>query len=483
MRSAARMKGGPARPLAWLGSGLALAAVCLAAGAAPAAADPGPPHINHLFVIVLENENAENTFGAVPPAPYLGTTMRNAGAFIPNYNGIGHQSLDNYLALVSGQPPNLATQADCLLYTEMTPLMTNSDGVAVGQGCVFPRSVQTVANQLENSGHSWRGYMQDMANSVSAGEPATCRHPTLNGQDTTQSARPTDQYAARHDPFVYFHSIIDYATCQRNVVDLANLPEDLKKEATTPEYDFITPDLCADGHDATCADPTAPGGFAGINAFLSHWVPLIEASPAYRDHGAILVTFDESESGAESCCNEPIGPNTFNNGGPQPGNGGGKVGAVVVSPCVRPGTVTQVPYNHYSTLRWTEDNFGLAHLADAGTEGLAPFGTDVFSKPSCETAEEEAQARANAKTRLQVRPRRTPQGRQRVFRFRLVSDVPACSVGAAVRFAGHRAKSNRSGRAHLKARPRRAGRLVAVARPAGCPLAKARVRVLSRRGG
>src|SRR6478609_755822 len=119
--------------------------------------------------------------------------------------------------------------------------------------------------------------MQDMGNSVASGAPQTCRHPALGAADDTQKARPGDQYAARHDPFVYFHSIIDSAACRRNVVDLRALPGDLGSEATTPDYSFITPDLCADGHDETCPDGTSPGGYAGIDAFLREWVPRIKA--------------------------------------------------------------------------------------------------------------------------------------------------------------------------------------------------------------
>jgi hypothetical protein len=97
----------------------------------------------------------------------------------------------------------------------------------------------------------------------------------------------------------------------------------------------------------------------------------------------ILVTFDESSSGAASCCGEKNGPNTIDNGGPGVGAGGGRVGAVAVSPCIRPGTVTHVAYNHYSLLRWVEDDFGLAHLADAASPGLSSFGADLLDRPGC----------------------------------------------------------------------------------------------------
>ena len=437
----------------------------------------GVPQIKHLFVIVLENENAEATFGANPPAPYLGTTLREDGAYIPNYYGIGHVSLDNYIAMVSGQPPNPQTQSDCQIYTEMLPGTQREDGVALGQGCVFPRGVRTIANQLENSGLRWRGYMQDMANSVPAGEPATCRHPAIGAIDPTQKARAADQYAVRHNPFVYFHSIIDFPTCGENDVDLERLPADLASASATPDYAFITPDLCSDGHDETCANPALPGGFAGIDAFLREWVPRIEASAAYHDQGAILVTFDESASGADSCCNEPTGPNTPNNGGPDLGSGGGRVGAVMISPCIKPGTVTQTPYNHYSFLRWAEDDFGLSHLAYAGTAGLKTFGSDVFTRPGCDPEAASAAKKANAWTRLRVRPHKAFRGEEHRFHFLLRSNVAACRRNALVKFAGHRARTDGHGQALIQVRPHHSGRLIATARAPGCERAVARVRV------
>lgn len=438
----------------------------------------GVPQIKHLFVIVLENENAETSFGPNSPAPYLGTTLREAGVFIPNYYGIGHESLDNYIAMVSGQPPNPQTQSDCQFYTEMLPGTLREDGVALGQGCVFPRGVRTVANQLEGAGLSWRGYMQDMANAVPEGEPASCRHPAIGTIDPTQKARAADQYAARHNPFVYFHSIIDFPTCQENDVDLNRLPADLSNASATPNYALITPDLCSDGHDETCANPALPGGYAGIEAFLREWVPRIEASVAYRDQGAIFITFDESASGAQSCCNEPAGPNTPNNGGPEYGNGGGRVGAVMLSPCIEPGTVTQAPYNHYAFLRWSEDDFGLPHLAYAGAAGLKPFGSDVFTKPGCDPAIQRVEERENARVRLRVRPRRVVAGRTRTYRFRVLSNVPVCRSNVKVNFAGGSTRTNAHGRAHMRLRISLPGKRFAYALPKGCPRAKVGVRIV-----
>ena len=350
---------------------------CLGAfGAAPAAG--APPPIRHVFVIVLENKGFSETFGANSQAPYLSNTLTAQGQLIANYYGVAHLSLPNYIAMVSGQAPNPITQSDCQFYMDMVPGTIGADGQAFGQGCVYPSPVKTVADQLRAKGLTWRGYLEDMGNSAT--EPKTCRHPALNSQDKTQSAKVGDQYAARHNPFVYFHSIIDdTANCNANVVPLDRLPGDLASTQSTPNYSFITPNLCDDGHDSPCVDGR-PGGLVSSDAFLRTWVPRILASPAFRQDGLLLVTFDEAETGdATACCDEQPGPNTPNPGATTAGPGGGKIGAVALSPWVRPGSINAHPYNHYGFLRSVEDIFGLSHLGYAGRAGLDAFGQDVYN--------------------------------------------------------------------------------------------------------
>src|SRR5262249_22066437 len=162
------------------------------------------------------------------------------------------------------------------------------------------------------------------------------------------------------DPFMYFHSIIDEPSCADHVVDLAALAPDLADAATTPNLVFITPDLCDDGHDAPCVDGR-PGGLTSADAFLQVVVPEILASAAYQQDGLLVITSDEAEVGdpasAAACCGEVPGPNS-----PLPGiegPGGGRVGAVVLSRFVEPGTTNHTPYNHYALLRTIEDVFGL----------------------------------------------------------------------------------------------------------------------------
>jgi hypothetical protein len=346
--------------------------------AAVPAARAAPPPIKHVFTIVLENHDYGDTFGKDSKAPYLAQTLVSKGQLLTHYYGTGHLSLDNYIAMVSGQGPNPQTQADCQLYTDFapSPAVIGADGQAMGSGCVYPAAVKTVADQLTAKKLTWGGYMEDMGNTPT--EAQSCRHPALNSRDGTQSAKKGDQYAARHNPFVYFHSIIDSPDCAARDVPLDRLPTTLAAD-DVPNYVFITPNLCNDGHDAPCVDG-APGGLEGINSFLAKWVPLILGSRAYQDGGLLVVTFDESESGAESCCVDDA-PNTPNAGGTSSGPGGGRIGAVLLSPYIKPGTTNDTPYNHYSLLRSVEDIFGLAPLGFAGRS--TGFGADVYNGPTC----------------------------------------------------------------------------------------------------
>jgi len=244
--------------------------------------------------------------------------------------------------------------------------------------------VKTLADQLEAAKLTWKGYMEDMGNNP-ARESATCGHVPPGAEERTSRATVNDKYAAKHDPFVYFHSIIDdQSRCDAHVVNLDQLPTDLRSVATTPNYSLITPNLCNDGHDAHCVDGGL-GGFQAIYAFLQKWVPLVMNSPAFQKDGLLIITFDESDSigddAATACCAEQGLP-----GAEQPagvtGPGGGRIGAVLLSPFIEPGTVSTVSYNHYSTLRYVEDTFGLAHLGYAGQKGLKVFGSDVFTRPA-----------------------------------------------------------------------------------------------------
>ena len=296
----------PIRPLL-LPAILALsAAATLAPGplyAGPQQAGEGAaaPPIRHVFVVVLENKGFDETFGAASPAPYLARTLAGEGVLLEQYYGTTHYSLGNYLAMISGQAGTVETRADCETFADFTASGTTQDGQVIGRGCVYPASVLTLPNQLAEAGKSWRAYMEDMGNDPQR-ESVTCGHAALGARDPTQHAEAPsasvplgDQYAARHNPFVYFHAIIDSPTCAANVVNLERLRHDLKSAKRTPNFVFISPNLCNDGHDAPCRNGE-PGGLRSADAFLRKWVPIIVASPAYRRDGLLLITFDEGDA-------------------------------------------------------------------------------------------------------------------------------------------------------------------------------------------
>src|ERR1700687_5547577 len=133
---------------------------------APAAGSAGLPHIKHVFVIVLENEAHDTAFGPGSKAPYLATQLTAMGQHLDQYYGIGHNSLDNYVAMISGQAPNPSTQADCPVFLDSVATVPGPNGQAGGALCVYPASVPTVAGQLTAQGLTWKGYMEDMANSA-----------------------------------------------------------------------------------------------------------------------------------------------------------------------------------------------------------------------------------------------------------------------------------------------------------------------------
>jgi hypothetical protein len=361
--------------------------------AVTAAGGVANPPVGHVFVIALENESATSTFGNPAADPYLASTLTSEGAYLPDYYATGHASNDNYVAMVSGQPANLLNQTDCVDYVNFVGVVHS--GVAQGLGCVYPASVATIGTQLSQAGLTWKGYEEDMGN-VATREAAACGHPALNTIDHTQKAAPGDGYATRHDPFVYFHSVIDdQASCNAHVVALGSptgampasalpgetgLATDLQSVATTPNFSFITPNLCDDGHDYPCTNqPSGASALADVDSFLRTWVPLITSSPAFKQDGLLEITFDEgAESDTASCCGE-----TPSVGSPLPGltgPGGGVVGAVLLSPYIAPGTTSTVAYNHFSALASFESMFGVSRLGEA-QQATQTFGADVFTDP------------------------------------------------------------------------------------------------------
>jgi phosphatidylinositol-3-phosphatase len=358
--------------------------------------------IRHVWIIELENTSFPTAFAHPATDPELARVLPSKGALLTHYYGIGHDSLDNYIAEISGQAPDYQTGQDCeyfspfLAFGGETFSGFTKYGQLSGDGCVYPSYVPTIASELTARRLTWKSYNQQMGvnakrdgTTMTAHGPA-CGHPKLGAIDETDVTGPADDsYATRHNPFVYFRAIIgNKGYCDSRVVTLQPLAANLKSAAATPNYSWITPDTCSDAHDTPKCQNGARGGLFQADKFLATWIPRIMASPAYKRNGMIVVTFDESgdDQNASACCGEkdslgyddPSHPNTNEPGlwGP----GGGRVGAVVLSPFIRPGTVSNADYNHYSLLKTVERIFGVRLLGDAKQPQVHAFGSDVFTR-------------------------------------------------------------------------------------------------------
>ncbi|HUA74464.1 MAG TPA: alkaline phosphatase family protein [Solirubrobacteraceae bacterium] len=357
------------------------------------------PAIKHVFVVMLSDEPYAAVFGPESKAPYLAHTLEKRGELLARYYAIAHEQLPNGIALLSGQGPTPATAVNCPTYADVTPATAGGEGQTLGEGCVYPATTPTLPGQLEVKHQSWRAYVQGTGE---AGGPPTCSHPAPGASDPTATVpagtpgAPTGTaaapaapgaYATFRNPFVYFHSLADAPGCAQDDAGIAALDEDLKSAKRTPAFSYIVPDRCHDGSPGPCPGG-APGGLPAADGFLQQIVPKIVASPAYKQGGLLVITVDEAPSGGEfadssSCCGQPAQfPNM-----PAPTGasaalgpaGGGQVGALLLSPYVKGGTITQEQYDHFSLLRTIEDLFGLKHLGYAGAAKVPALAPSLFA--------------------------------------------------------------------------------------------------------
>ena len=312
-------------------------------GARPnAEVEAKPTKIKHVFQITLAGHGFDAAFGPQSTAPYLSKQLVPQGALLTEYRSLGTADLPDHIAMIGGQPPNADTSAGCPTYKEIPFTATPSkSGEIAGPGCVYPNTVTTIGDQLSASRREWRAYMEDLDKGPDG--KATCRRPASDAADDTLKARPGDGYATRHNPFVYFHSLLDLGDCDALNGPLERLETDLQSVKTTPNYSFVAPNLCNDGTESPCVDGS-PGGLPAADAFLAKWVPKILASPAYKADGLLIVTFA---------------------GGPTPTDGseGVRNGTLLLSRFAEAGTTIAAPYDPYSLLRSIQDLFALKPLA------------------------------------------------------------------------------------------------------------------------
>ena len=231
-------------------------------------APKGIAHMDHVFVIIMENHGYQQIVGN-PDEPYLNGLIANKKVSVAtNYFAIGHPSLTNYLEVVGGSnfgvrsdndpawhnkscTPNIISGAvnadnfgsnapanisldtgnicpiagsgtDALTeavdnWNEVTPPTFNFLANIDGLKSVQPRHVEgiSIADQLVRAGLSWKSYQENLplrgADGVNYSNGAVSNLDfDANGNSTLPGIKKSDvvkAYAAKHNPFVYFRSV------------------------------------------------------------------------------------------------------------------------------------------------------------------------------------------------------------------------------------------------------------------------------------
>jgi hypothetical protein len=303
------------------------------------------------------------------------------GTLLSDFRSLGNAQLADDLALVSGQGPNPDTSDGCTTYAEFRSGTTaKANGLVPGSGCVYPETALTIGDQVSASGHVWKAYIADMGKQ-------TCVHPDSNATDDGDLPGTAPGYDPSHNPFIYFHSLLDLGDCASDDEDLSHLSSDLTKAARTATFSYIAPGACADaaatasGAPATTTTTTTtmsttttttstssstppptscpqgePVGTSAEDAFLRQWVPRILASPAYKSRGMLVIAF--------------TGAGTAQGAGPV------RTGALVLSHGGPAHKTVKTDYGPYSLLRSVENALAYKPLGDA--KGARSFAGAVL---------------------------------------------------------------------------------------------------------
>jgi hypothetical protein len=132
-------------------------------------------------------------------------------------------------------------------------------------------------------------------------------------------------YALKHNPFAYYGG-----ACPENVVSLDALDADLTGD--TPNFVWVTPGLCHDGHDCPLTQ---------VGPWLENLVSRIIASAAWRDRGVLFIAWDEGA-----------------------GDGSDIVPLIIAAPDLASQRI-DAAHDHYSLLATIEDLYGLPRLGAA----------------------------------------------------------------------------------------------------------------------
>ena len=297
---------------AWRRSALTAAGLLLAATSAHA-------KIGDVFVIAMENQNSavsgSNASGLNPiygnaAAPYINSliTPGNPNAALTSYSSAYHDIVYNPTTDLHPSEPNYIWQVSGIT----GPLNDNPPTLANNN--LFPTGTANLGSSLTAKGLTWKSYQEGIDSTGGNGTGAVVTNtvapqsqwtvPNVNFSGTnpayTNPYNGSDQfnYAAKHNPFVFFQSNYN----AKNYAPLQQLSTDLTNN-TVANFNWITPDQYNDMHSSlnggfTYAGTHWTGNQANIaqgDNFLSIIIPQIEASQAFKNNGLIVIWTDEDE--------------------------------------------------------------------------------------------------------------------------------------------------------------------------------------------
>jgi phosphatidylinositol-3-phosphatase len=338
--------------------------------------------IGDVFYIALENHNftqpstvpagtPQQLFGN-PAAPFLNSlvTPGNPNAanvsFAGNYQNVSpnlHPSEPNYVFQVAGVTGPLNDNDP---YPNNIVNAPNLGQIMAAKGETW-RSYQEDVDLVPTSGSVNQPGANSLTSTVAAKSQFTVPTTSFSGTSSTYTNPYNDShqynYAAKHDPFVFFPSTNGgTATApnnspsnsqSQNYAPLQQLQTDLNDNSVA-RFNWITPDQFNDMHSAlntnftytgqTFAAGTDQEAVALGDNFLSIVVPEIEASQAFKDNGEIVIWNDETEG------DEDVGSTAGFDGT-----------EIIISPLAKGNAFTNnILYTHSSDLVTLQNIFGVA---------------------------------------------------------------------------------------------------------------------------
>ena len=290
--------------------------------------------IKTVFVIAMENHNwtqpANQFTGGIqqiylnPAAPFINSLVNGTAYVILDGKAVNISdqvayatNYHNVLATASGNNPHIHPSEPNYLWAE-----AGTNFGIFNDNDPYPNNVQNASAHLSGlltqANKTWKSYQEDIDLTTVNGQltdvplpgnlwtvPLTSFSGVFGSGVNAFNGSAQYNYAAKHNPMVFFTDTNggndstpsnplskQYAPLQQLFTDLAN--------DTVANYNWITPDQYNDQHTGL------NGGYKGLTGdpakilqgddFLSQIIPAIMASKAYKENGAIIIWWDESET-------------------------------------------------------------------------------------------------------------------------------------------------------------------------------------------